>query len=111
MAIAWVGFDSSAPLGRGEVGGKAALPIWIDYMEEALNGVDEKPLKMPPGIVTVRIDPKTGKRAAAGQADAIFEIFRSENAPSDVARDTHQDRTGTGETGGTGSPAGTSELF
>ena len=110
VAIAWVGFDSSAPLGRGEVGGKAALPVWIDYMEEALKGVEEKPLKMPPGIVTVRIDPKSGKRAAAGQADAIFEIFRSENAPSDIARGKDPDQAGATESGGA-SPRGTSELF
>lgn len=83
VAIAWVGFDSAKPLGRGEVGGKAALPAWIEYMEEALKGVAEQPLVMPPGIVTVRIDPTTGKRASADQKDAIFEVFRTENAPEE----------------------------
>ncbi len=81
VAIAWVGFDSSKPLGRGEVGGRAALPAWIDYMRVALANVPEQPLPMPPGIITVRIDPKTGKRASADQPDAIFEVFRVENAP------------------------------
>ncbi|WP_241085352.1 penicillin-binding protein 1A [Candidatus Vondammii sp. HM_W22] len=82
VAIAWVGFDSSMPLGKGEVGGRAALPAWISYMQEALKGVEEAPLRMPPGMVTVRIDPKTGKRASVNQDDAIFEVFRSENAPT-----------------------------
>ncbi|MCB1851290.1 MAG: transglycosylase domain-containing protein, partial [Gammaproteobacteria bacterium] len=81
VAIAWVGFDSAKPLGRGEVGGTAALPAWIDYMKEALKGVAEKPLVMPPGIVTVRIDPNTGKRARPDQAGSIFEVFRVDNAP------------------------------
>lgn len=81
VAIAWVGFDSAKPLGRGEVGGTAALPAWIDYMKEALKGVAEKPLVMPPGIVTVRIDPNTGKRAGPDQAGSIFEVFRDDNAP------------------------------
>ncbi|MCB1867044.1 MAG: penicillin-binding protein 1A [Gammaproteobacteria bacterium] len=81
VAITWVGFDSAKPLGRGEVGGRAALPAWIAYMKEALKGVPEQPLVMPPGIMTVRIDPTTGKRASADQKDAIFEVFRSENTP------------------------------
>ena len=67
VAITWVGFDSAKPLGRGEVGGRAALPAWIAYMKEALKDVPEQPLVMPPGIVTVRIDPTTGKRARADQ--------------------------------------------
>ncbi len=81
VAIAWVGFDSSKPLGRGEVGGRAALPAWIAFMAEALKGVKEVPLKTPEGMVSVRIDPKTGKRARADQRDAIFEVFRKENVP------------------------------
>jgi len=85
VAIAWVGFDSAKPLGRGEVGGRAALPAWMDYMREALKDVPETPLEMPAGITTVRIDPKTGKRARAGQKDAIFEVFRVENAPQEQA--------------------------
>lgn len=85
VAITWVGFDSSMPLGKGEVGGRAALPAWISYMQEALKGVKEAPLRMPPGMVTVRIDPKTGKRASVNQDDAIFEVFRSENAPTESA--------------------------
>lgn len=83
VAIAWVGFDTSKPLGRGEVGGRAALPAWIDFMRVALKDVPELPLKLPSGMVTVRIDPKTGKRASVDQANAIFEVFRSENAPEE----------------------------
>ncbi|MCF6354664.1 MAG: penicillin-binding protein 1A [Candidatus Polarisedimenticolaceae bacterium] len=85
VAIVWVGFDSSQPLGRGEVGGKAALPAWIDFMKVALKDVPEHPLQMPPGMVTVRIDPRTGKRAGADQKEAIFEVFRAANAPEEQA--------------------------
>ncbi len=88
VAIAWVGFDSSAPLGKGEVGGRAALPVWIDYMEEALEGVEEQPLEMPTSMVTVRIDPVTGKRAHVGQANAIFEVFRARYAPTELLPET-----------------------
>lgn len=86
VAITWVGFDSAKPLGRGEVGGRAALPAWIEYMKVALDGVAEQPLTMPPGIITARIDPTTGKRARADQPGTIFEVFRTENVPEESAQ-------------------------
>lgn len=110
VAITWVGFDSSKPLGKGEVGGRAALPAWISYMQEALQGVKEAPLRMPPGMVTVRIDPKTGKRASVNQNDAIFEVFRSENAPTESAEPQPIDN-GTPESGTHSSTSGEEELF
>ncbi|MCB1842445.1 MAG: peptidase, partial [Halioglobus sp.] len=77
----WVGFDNYTPLGRREFGGTAALPIWIDYMREALKDHPERQRPLPAGIVTVRIDPETGLLAAPGQSDAIFEYFREEYVP------------------------------
>jgi membrane carboxypeptidase/penicillin-binding protein len=32
----WVGFDRPRSLGRGETSGRAALPIWVNYMSEVL---------------------------------------------------------------------------
>ena len=84
VATTWVGFDQNTPLGRREYGGSAALPIWIDFMETALkNKPSETPLQ-PEGVVTVRIDPETGKRARSGDPDAIFEIFRRNNVPEEL---------------------------
>jgi len=85
VAIAWVGFDSSDPLGKGEVGGRAALPAWISYMREALKEAEEQPLRAPPGIVSVRIDPESGERVGTSNSKAIFEYFRTENAPPRIA--------------------------
>ncbi len=81
VAVTWVGFDSSEPLGRGEVGGRAALPAWIMYMEQALKGVKEQPLIMPPDMVTVRIDPTTGQRVGSDHKGAITEVFRTKQIP------------------------------
>ncbi|MDX1812906.1 MAG: penicillin-binding transpeptidase domain-containing protein, partial [Gammaproteobacteria bacterium] len=78
----WVGFDKPQPLGDYETGARAALPIWINYMREALKDVPETPLVQPNSIVTVRIDPDTGLLVDAGYPDAIFESFRQENVPS-----------------------------
>ncbi len=85
VATSWIGFDQPQTLGKREYGGSAALPIWIDYMRDALNGIPEIHSAQPKGIISIRIDPKTGLRARPGQADAIFEIFRSENVPHESA--------------------------
>lgn len=81
VAITWVGFDNHAPLGDKEVGGEAALPAWIAYMEQALKDVEEQPLEMPADMLAIRIDPKTGEPAPPGQKNAMYEIFRAEMAP------------------------------
>ena len=81
----WVGFDQNQKLGRSEYGGSVALPIWVDYMTAALRDRSERSLKQPDGIISVRIDPETGKLAAPGQRDAIFEYFRADHAPTEVS--------------------------
>ena len=84
--IVWVGFDQNRTLGRWAFGANTALPIWVDYMQEALAEVPEHPFEEPAGIVSVRIDPVTGLLAAPGQRDAIFEFFREENVPKESVR-------------------------
>ncbi|MYM63581.1 penicillin-binding protein 1A [Pseudomaricurvus sp. HS19] len=81
VATTWLGFDQNLPLGRREYGGTSALPIWIEFMQTALEGVPTKNRVLPDGLASVRIDPVSGKRARAGQQDAIFELFRQENLP------------------------------
>ena len=85
LAISWVGFDDSKPLGSRETGGRAALPIWIKYMETALDGKPDQTLEQPEGMTTLRIDPKTGLRATSETPNAIFETFRTEYAPTEWA--------------------------
>lgn len=95
VTTAWVGFDNYTPLGRREFGGTAALPVWIEYMAEALRDKEQVVRPVPAGIVNVRINPTTGKLASPGQSDAIFEYFREEYVPQ---RDT---RGGNGPGNGT----------
>jgi membrane carboxypeptidase/penicillin-binding protein len=91
VATAWVGFDELKPLGRRETGGRAALPMWISFMEKALKGKREIPLAQPDGMVTIKIDPDSGLALAPGQPGGIFETFRKELVPA------------VGETGGVNS--------
>ena len=84
VTTTWVGFDQNRELGANEYGGSAALPIWIDYMREALKDRPVEFKQQPPGVVTVKIDPETGARARPGDPDAIFEYFRVENVPEEL---------------------------
>lgn len=99
VTTAWVGFDRTAPLGHRETGARAALPMWIKFMGKALQGVPEKTLPRPPGLVTVRIDSKTGLLTTAQDRHAIFETFRSDMVPTRHAEvrggsdDTQKTRT------------------
>jgi penicillin-binding protein 1A len=79
----WVGFDQPLSLGRQEYGGKAALPIWIDYMKVALARLPEFHFPVPEGISSIKIDPNTGLRALRNQPNSIFEYFKTENAPEE----------------------------
>ncbi len=76
----WVGFDQPRTLGRSEVGGRAALPIWMDYMQLALQDEPNVSFKRPAGLVNIKIDPETGD-AVPDSANGIFEVFREEFAP------------------------------
>jgi penicillin-binding protein 1A len=81
VAAVWVGFDEPATLGRGEYGGRAALPIWINYMSTALAGEPDQQMTQPPGIVTARINSSSGKLARPGDGNAIFEYFIEGTVP------------------------------
>lgn len=83
VTTAWVGFDNYTPLGRREFGGTAALPIWIDYMREALAGLPQRSRELPAGVSKVRIDPATGQLTDSRSSTAIFEYFRNENLPGE----------------------------
>jgi penicillin-binding protein 1A len=78
----WVGFDQNQPLGKGETGGRAALPMWIDYMRVVLEGAPEKPLVPPSGIVTTHINRDTGKPTAPSDPNAMLEYFIEGTAES-----------------------------
>jgi len=106
----WVGFDTPKTLGHWETGARAALPIWRAYMKAALAGVPDLPYTQPPGIVTARIDSKTGKFANSDDPNAIFEVFRSKNVPKPSAATP----TGNDSGGGSGNSSGvpvTEQLF
>ena len=81
VTTVWAGFDQPQSLGRNEYGGTVALPIWIDYMAYALKDKPVHTLKEPSGMLSLRIDPVTGRIAKPGAENAYYEIFKSEDTP------------------------------
>ncbi|KON81354.1 penicillin-binding protein 1A [Azoarcus sp. PA01] len=70
VAVSWMGYDQPRNLGRGETGGSAALPIWVNYMRTALKGVPEKALARPDGLLAIHL-------AGSGREEYIYR----ENLP------------------------------
>ena len=81
VTTVWVGFDNHDPLGRAEVGGRAALPIWIQFMADALEGLPDQVPELPAGLVQARINPDTGLLAALDNPGAIMEVFQAGRLP------------------------------
>ena len=79
--VVWVGFDQPTPLGRREYGSTTALPIWNQFMAAALDGRPSHSQAQPDGMVSVRVDPYTGRTARPGTPGALIEIFKEEDMP------------------------------
>jgi penicillin-binding protein 1A len=82
VATVWVGFDQERPLGEAEEGARTALPIWIQFMKEALKGVPEQRRTMPDGLVTLRISPESGTLVSAENPEGVPEMFMVNHLPS-----------------------------
>jgi len=91
VITSWVGFDDSeSVLGRsvtlgGESGATTALPSWQNFAELALENVPEKFPPTPTGIVSVRIDRKTGLLTQASDDSSEFEYFMQGTEPTQFA--------------------------
>ncbi|WP_409079677.1 penicillin-binding protein 1A [Pseudomonas sp. SG20056] len=81
ITTVWAGFDQPESLGRNEYGGTVALPIWMSYMGAALKDKPSHLLPEPEGLLTLRIDPHSGRAATPDTPDAYFELFKSEDSP------------------------------
>ncbi|MBT8051681.1 MAG: peptidase, partial [Gammaproteobacteria bacterium] len=81
VTTVWVGFDNFDPLGRREQGGRAALPVWIDYMGTALAGIADSPPEVPEGLARARIDPESGLVVTLASVGTIMEIFQAGRLP------------------------------
>jgi penicillin-binding protein 1A len=80
----WVGHDEPKdPLGRGENGSRAALPIWLEFMKAVLKDRPQADFEVPPGITFARIDPLTGLLARPDTPNSVLEAFRRGEEPKE----------------------------
>ncbi|WP_372242031.1 penicillin-binding protein 1A [Pseudomonas sp. Fl4BN1] len=84
VTTVWTGFDQPESLGRREYGGTVALPIWMNFMGAALKGKPPHTQPEPEGILSLRVDPVSGRAATPGTPNAYFELFKSEDSPPSV---------------------------
>ncbi len=83
----FVGFDDRRSLGETESGAHAALPIWINFMREALKSLPVVPFAIPDGISFVKVDPSTGLlNSEQEDQGGNVEIFTKGSEPTQAAQ-------------------------
>ena len=75
----YVGLDNPKPLGSYETGAKTALPIFKNFIKNAVNKEDARPFKVADNILMMVIDPITGKRAESDSKKTIIEAYKNIN--------------------------------
>ena len=77
VAGVWVGFDNQVSLGKRESGGRVAAPIWLAFMQEALQGQPVSDFPIPPGIRFVRqaVREEADTITRTPEGGASFEVF------------------------------------
>ncbi|MFC2992279.1 penicillin-binding protein 1A [Halomonas tibetensis] len=100
VATVWVGKDNNET--TAEYGANAALPIWIDFMGDALEGRPEAKHERPATLVTARVDADSGRLLPDGYTGGISELFHPDHMPSFQSRrvesevEQHSGSQGTG---------------
>jgi penicillin-binding protein 1A len=84
VATAWVGFDDQRSLGVREEGSSTAVPLWIYFMREALEGMPSSRMERPDGLIDVTVNADTGELTDPSDPDAIPEIFMADPEPEDL---------------------------
>jgi penicillin-binding protein 1A len=82
----WVGLDHHETLGDKETGARAALPIWIDFMEQALRGQPYRDFALPEGVVAVQMDAQSGLLASENCPDAVSAAFKRGTEPKQYGK-------------------------
>ncbi len=89
---AYVGFDTPKTLGKLETGASVALPIFIDFMKQALKDVPSTPFRVPSEVKFVKINRKTGMipTPETPKENIIFEAFKLDDV---IGEDQLEDQT------------------
>ena len=86
----WVGFDRERSIGKGEVGGRTALPIWIDFMKQVHEKLPVLSFTEPKNIKTVKIDSETGMLASSSTVRTVEQAYIEGTEPTAAAAKTEE---------------------
>ena len=91
----WVGKDEDEPLGINETGSRAAIPIWLEFMQEALKGQPVRNFPVSDEILFLKVNPESGESAQFNDPGSKFEIFLKARATAKApdSLDSSQDNT------------------
>jgi membrane carboxypeptidase/penicillin-binding protein len=85
LCVVWVGFDDNSPLNLS--GARAALPIWVDFMKNALEGIEPTPFEVPSeNIVFFEVDKTNGLLANPNCPKTVSEAFIAGTQPHERCR-------------------------
>ena len=73
----YIGFDNPKTLGKFETGSKAALPIFKNFVENALYIEDFADFKIPKNIYLTSLNYDTGLKSAPGEKNTIVEALKT----------------------------------
>ncbi len=94
----WIGYDDFRPLKKGLSASNIAVPLWTDFMREALKGYPVKDFQTPPKIEFAKIDADTGYLALPSCPHVALEAFREGTVPTEFCPYDHtKDQTGEGD--------------
>ena len=104
----WTGFDEPRGLGPRETGSSVAVPIFRDFMAEALADAPATPFRVPPGIRLVRVNARTGEPVSRDGRGVILEAFKEGHLPGQeqIVLDGSSEEDGVPLTGGGTATAG-----
>ena len=88
----YVGSDNPSPLGKYETGSKTALPIFKDFIKQAVKKSDARPFKAAEDTIMMVVDPKTGQKAKFSSKNTIIEVFKKENVVNGKVLYSNTDR-------------------
>ncbi len=88
----YVGSDSPSPLGKYETGSKTALPIFKNFVKQAVKKSDARPFKAAEDTIMMVVDPKTGQKAKFSTKNTIIEVFKKEKVVNGKVLYSNTDR-------------------
>lgn len=99
VVAVYIGFDTPKTLGSAETGASVALPVFIDFMKEALKNTPSTAFRIPNSVKFVKIDRTTGKfpTPATPKENIFFEAFKATDSLDNIGSNSDESSGEEGE--------------